>query len=169
MNQSINQSLARSSFANLFVIRRVRKIARHRRHRVGRRKRPTHRESSSITSRHRTTNQRITSRAHHPSPIASHRIAPRNDVHHTRAIARASNGVGKPSNRSNARGRRVHAHDPRARRHVDDALFFFFSLSFFRPLSVDAVSRDGCLPSSRVVDSSLSDATTRRMNERMNE
>ena len=169
INQSINQSLARSSFANLFVIRRVRKIARHRRHRVGRRKRPTHRESSSITSRHRTTNQRITSRAHHPSPIASHRIAPRNDVHHTRAIARASNGVGKPSNRSNARGRRVHAHDPRARRHVDDALFFFFSLSFFRPLSVDAVSRDGCLPSSRVVDSSLSDATTRRMNERMNE
>ena len=169
INQSINQSLARSSFANLFVIRRVRKIASHRRHRVGRRKRPTHRESSSITSRHRTTNQRITSRAHHPSPIASHRIAPRNDVHHTRAIARASNGVGKPSNRSNARGRRVHAHDPRARRHVDDALFFFFSLSFFRPLSVDAVSRDGCLPSSRVVDSSLSDATTRRMNERMNE
>ena len=167
INQSINQSLARSSFANLFVIRRVRKIARHRRHRVGRRKRPTHRESSSITSRHRTTNQRITSRAHHPSPIASHRIAPRNDVHHTRAIARASNGVGKPSNRSNARGRRVHAHDPRARRHVDDALFFFFSLSFFRPLSVDAVSRDGCLPSSRVVDSSLSDATTRRMNECM--
>ena len=165
INQSINQSLARSSFANLFVIRRVRKIARHRRHRVGRRKRPTHRESSSITSRHRTTNQRINEshRAHHPSPIASHRIAPRNDVHHTRAIARASNGVGKPSNRSNARGRRVHAHDPRARRHVDDALFFFFFLSFFRPLSVDAVSRDGCLPSSRVVDSSLSDATTRRM------
>ena len=169
INQSINQSLARSSFANLFVIRRVRKIARHRRHRVGRRKRPTHRESSSITSRHRTTNQRINEshRAHHPSPIASHRIAPRNDVHHTRAIARASNGVGKPSNRSNARGRRVHAHDPRARRHVDDALFFFFFLSFFRPLSVDAVSRDGCLPSSRVVDSSLSDATTRRMNECM--
>ena len=62
--------------------------------------------------------------------IASHRIAPRNDVHQTRAIARASDGVGKPSHRSNARGRRVHAHDPRARRHVDDALFFFF-LSLF--------------------------------------
>ena len=74
--------------------------------------------------------------------IASHRIAPRNDVHQTRAIARASDGVGKPSHRSNARGRRVHAHDPRARRHVDDALFFFlFSLSFSSPLVRRGVAR----------------------------
>ena len=164
INQSINQSLARSSFANLFVIRRVRKIARHRRHRVGRRKRPTHRESSSITSRHRTTNQRITSRAHHPSPIASHRIAPRNDVHHTRAIARASNGVGKPSNRSNARGRRVHAHDPRARRHVDDALFFFFFLSLFSVPSRSTRCRAMDVSRHRASSIHLSDATTRRMN-----
>ena len=82
---------------------------------------------------------------HHRSPIthpiASHRIAPRNDVHQTRAIARASNGVGKPSNRSNARLRRVHAHDPRARRHVDDALFSFFSLFFSSPLGRRGVAR----------------------------
>ena len=165
VHQSINHSLARSSFANLFVIRRVRKIASHRRHRVGRRKRPTHRESSSITSRHRTTNQRITSRAHHPSPIASHRIAPRNDVHHTRAIARASNGVGKPSHRSNARGRRVHAHDPRARRHVDDA-FFFFSLFFPSPLVRRGVARWNV---SRHRASSIHLSRTRRRVERVHE
>ena len=101
--------------------------------------------------------------------IASHRIAPRNDVHQTRAIARASDGVGKPSHRSNARGRRVHAHDPRARRHVDDALFFFlFSLSFFRPLSFDAVSRDGMSPviaRRRFISLGRDDASSACMNE----
>ena len=172
INQSITRSLARSSFANLFVIRRVRKIARHRRHRVGRRKRPTHRESSSITSRHRTTNQRITSRAHHPSPITdrrSHRIA----SHPGMTCTRRARSPARPMVSANHRTARTLAGDAstptiHARVDMSTTRSFLFSLSFFRPLSVDAVSRDGCLPSSRVVDSSLSDATTRRARAWMN-
>ena len=128
INQSINQSLARSSFANLFVIRRVRKIARHRRHRVGRRKRPTHRESSSITSRHRTTNQRITSRAHH----RSHRIA----SHPGMTCTRRARSPARPMVSANHRTARTLAGDAstptiHARVDMSTTRSFSFFLSLF--------------------------------------
>ena len=169
VHQSINHSLARSSFANLFVIRRVRKIASHRRHRVGRRKRPTHRESSSITSRHRTTNQRITSRAHH----RSHRIA----SHPGMTCTRRARSPARPMVSANHRTARTLAGDastPTIHARVDMSTtraLFLFSLSlslFFVPSRSTRCRAMECLPSSRVVDSSLSDATTRRANERMN-
>ena len=164
INQSITRSLARSSFANLFVIRRVRKIASHRRHRVGRRKRPTHRESSSITSRHRTTNQQITSRAHH----RSHRIA----SHPGMTCTRRARSPARPMVSANHRTARTLAGDAstptiHARVDMSSALFFLFSLSFFfRPLSVDAVSRDGMSP---VIARRRFISRTRRRVERMNE
>ena len=150
INQSINQSLARSSFANLFVIRRVRKIASHRRHRVGRRKRPTHRESSSITSRHRTTNQRITSRAHHRSPItdhrspiASHRIA----SHPGMTCTTRARSPARPMVSANHRTARTLAGDastPTIHARVDMSTtrsFSFFSLFFPSPLGRRGVAR----------------------------
>ena len=174
VNQSINHSLARSSFANLFVIRRVRKIASHRRHRVGRRKRPTHRESSSITSRHRTTNQRITSRAHHPSPITdhrSHRIA----SHPGMTCTTRARSPARPMVSANHRTARALAGDastPTIHARVDMSTTprsFFCSLSlFFVPSRSTRCRAMECLPSSRVVDSSLSDATTRRARAWMN-
>ena len=136
---SINQSLARSSFANLFVIRRVRKIASHRRHRVGRRKRPTHRESSSITSRHRTTNQQITSRAHH----RSHRIA----SHPGMTCTRRARSPARPMVSANHRTARTLAGDastPTIHARVDMSTtrsFSFFSLFFPSPLGRRGVAR----------------------------
>ena len=144
MNQSINQSLARSSFANLFVIRRVRKIARHRRHRVGRRKRPTHRESSSITSRHRTTNQRINEShrariTHHPS----HRIA----SHPGMTCTTRARSPARPMVSANHRTARTLAGDastPTIHARVDMSTtrsFSFFSLFFPSPLGRRGVAR----------------------------
>ena len=139
INQSINQSLARSSFANLFVIWRVRKIARHRRHRVGRRKRPTHRESSSITSRHRTTNQQITSRAHH----RSHRIA----SHPGMTCTTRARSPARPMVSANHRTARTLAGDastPTIHARVDMSTtrsFSFFSLFFPSPLGRRGVAR----------------------------
>ena len=167
---SINQSLARSSFANLFVIRRVRKIARHRRHRVGRRKRPTHRESSSITSRHRTTNQRITSRAHHPSPITdrrSHRIA----SHPGMTCTRRARSPARPMVSANHRTARTLAGDastPTIHARVDMSTttrsFFVLSLFFSSPLVRRGVARWNV---SRHRASSIHLSRTRRRVERV--
>ena len=125
VHQSINQSLARSSFANLFVIRRVRKIASHRRHRVGRRKRPTHRESSSITSRHRIANH--IARA---SPIAD-RIA----SHPGMTCTKRARSPARPMVSANHRTARMLAGDastPTIHARFDmSTTLFFFSLFFF--------------------------------------
>ena len=138
INQSINQSLARSSFANLFVIRRVRKIARHRRHRVGRRKRPTHRESSSITSRHRIAN-----RIARASPIAD-RIA----SHPGMTCTTRARSPARPMVSANHRTARTLAGDastPTIHARVDmsttRSFSFFFSLFFPSPLGRRGVAR----------------------------
>ena len=136
INQSINQSIVRSSFANLFVIRRVRKIASHRRHRVGRRKRPTHRESSSITSRHRIANH--IARA---SPIAD-RIA----SHPGMTCTKRARSPARPMVSANHRTARMLAGDastPTIHARFDMSTTLYFFLLFFLPLSFDAVSRDG--------------------------
>ena len=101
---------------------------------------------------------------HHPS----HRIA----SHPGMTCTKRARSPARPMVSANHRTARTLACDAstptiHARVDMSTTRSFLFSLSFFRPLSVDAVSRDGCLPSSRVVDSSLSDATTRRKNECM--
>ena len=135
INQSINnQSINRSSFANLFVSRRVRKIASHRRHRVGRRKRPTHRESSSITSRHRITNH--IARA---SPIAD-RIA----SHPGMTCTKRARSPARPMVSANHRTARMLAGDastPTIHARFDMSTTLFFSLFFSSPLVRRGVAR----------------------------
>ena len=168
INQSINHSLARRSrtFSSSGAYVKSPVIADTASD-VGNVLRTASRRQSPLGIEPRISESHRARITHHPS----HRIA----SHPGMTCTTRARSPARPMVSANHRTARTLAGDastPTIHARVDMSTtrsFSFFSLSFFRPLSVDAVSRDGCLPSSRVVDSSLSDATTRRMNERMNE